>query len=497
MIVVLDRFIPEGADQPVTGAEPALTTHSQPEFTKTTLPTNDGRQSVAVIPFINMSDDKQNEYFSDGISEELLNVLVRIKSLRVPSRTSSFTFKNSDKNLSEIGRELGVDHVLEGSVRKAGNRIRVTAQLIDVRTDTHIWSETYTRELDDIFAVQDEIAQSIVDSLKLTLTVEDNQSLNTHSTNDVEAYNKYLLARHLWNQRTPQSLLAAARSLNEAVAMDPDYDQAWSALADVYVLIPEYGAGTIEKYIPLAREAVARALEINPQSARAFATSGYYKAVFDYDWEGANEDFERAILLEPGYASAHQWYGEILNMQGRLEEALWQLQLARNADPLSVVVRHVPGYFLLWAYRFEEAEVHYRDTLELSQPFRWTFHNLDMLNTLRGDYDEARRRARQLAEMEGFDPAADLARIDAIENPALKENALALLEQRQDLGDGVFGKAMQYALLEEYELALDNLELGFAKGDPYAVQMGYIKIYAPLRENPRFQAMLKEMNLLK
>ncbi len=498
-VVVIDRLIPETGEQ--TGSMPVeqsseiqvATTQEGPTDTKVT----DNRQSVAVIPFINMSDDESNEYFSDGISEELLNVLVKIQSLRVPSRTSSFTFKGSDKNLVEIGRELGVEHILEGSVRKAGNRIRVTAQLIEVKTDTHLWSETYTRELDDIFAVQDEIAQAIVEALQLTLTVADNKNLNEHSTTNVDAYNKYLLGRHLWNQRTPESLLAAAKSLGEAVEIDPGYDQAWAALADTYVLMPEYMGVSIDKYIPLAREAFRQALAINPGSAKALAASAHIKAVFDYNWEGAEADFKRAIELEPGYAIAHQWYGEFLCHHKRLEEALVQLQLARIADPLSVVVRHVPGYFLLWNFRLDEAEVHYMDTLALGgKPFRWTVHNLDILNTLRGDYDEARRRARQLAEMEGFDPAADLARIDAIENPALKERALNLLRQRQDLGHGAFGNALQYALLGEYELALEDLETGFAAGDPYAVQLSYMKVYDPLRDKPRFQAMLKEMNLL-
>ena len=504
-IVVIDRFIPESGEQratvveadPVTGSEPVAvqSEESEPVEISKDLASKDGRQSVAVIPFINMSDDAQNEYFSDGISEELLNVLVRIKSLRVPSRTSSFTFKGSDKKLSEIGRELGVDHILEGSVRKAGNRIRVTAQLIEVKTDTPLWSATYTRELDDIFAVQDEIAQAIVDSLQLILTAADNRSMRTHSTTNVEAYNKYLLGRHLWNQRTPQSLLAAAKVLREAVEIDPQYDQAWAALADTYEVIPEYMAGSTEEFVPLAREAIRRALEINPISARALTTLAVMKANHEYDWEGANAAFERAILLDPNYATAHQWYGLILNNQGRLEESLVQHALARKADPLSVAVRHAPAYTLLWAGRLDEAEAHYMDELELGQPLRWTMHNLDMLYTFKGDYEEARKYARQLAAYEGFDPAADLARIDAIENPLLKERALLLLQQRQDITDAVFGKALQYALLEEYELALDSLEAAFTAGARYMTDINYMRIYDPIRDDPRFQAMLKEMNL--
>jgi TolB-like protein len=242
-----------------------------------------------------MSDDEANEYFSDGISEELLNVLAHIKSLRVPSRTSSFTFKNSDKKLSEIGRELGVDHILEGSVRRADDRIRVTAQLIDVKTDTHLWSETYTRQLDDIFEVQDEIARAIVDALQIALSGADRQSLTTHSTSNIQAYNKYLLGRYLWNQRgghrSGESLLSAVDAFREAVVMDPEYDQAWAALADTYVVIPEYSVGTVEEFIPLAREATNKALSINPDSAKALTVSGYINAVYDFDWTAANSNF--------------------------------------------------------------------------------------------------------------------------------------------------------------------------------------------------------------
>jgi len=487
--VVIDRFIPEAVDRPA-----ALVTET--EKADRPIVSADNRPSVAVIPFVNMSDDEANEYFSDGISEELLNVLVRVRSLRIPSRTSSFTYKGSNKKLSVIGDELGVDHVLEGSVRKAGNRIRVTAQLIEVKTDTHVWSETYTRELDDIFAVQDEIAKAIVDALQLTLSSTDQERLGTHSTTNVQAYNEYLIGRHLWEKRSAQSLTAAIEHFKAAIAIDPQYDEAWVALAETYIVMPEYYAGSYEETTPLAREAVNNALAINPDSARALVVIASIKGYVDYDWEGSNAAYERAIELAPGYAPAHQWYGESLNIQGRIDEALYQLQLARKADPVSAVVRHVPGYVLLWALRLEEAEVHYRDVLDLGgQPFRWTLQNLDILNTLKGDYDEARRRARQLAEMEGYDPAADLARIDAVENPALKDRALVLLEQRQDMDDTVFGKALQYALLGEYESALTSLETGFAAGDAFATAMGYMRVYDPIRENPRFQAMLKEMNL--
>jgi len=447
------------------------------------------------MPFVNTSDDGTNEYFADGISEELLNALSEIRNLRVPSRTSSFTFKGSNKTVAQIGGELHVGNVLEGSVRKSGNRIRVTAQLIEVDTDTRIWSGTYTRELVDVFAVQNEIARSIVSGLRLTLSDADIRRLDAHLTDSVEAYDEYLRGRHFWPQRSGIPLKKAVEHFRRAVTLDPGFARAWAALADAYVVMPEYLPGTMDTYLPLATEAMDRALSLDPDSPYVLASAGYYKAFYKFDWDGAKRDLQRAVELAPDYATAHQWYGEVLNAQGRIDEALEQLRLARKADPLSVVIRHIPGYFLLWRDRLDEAEVYYQDALSLGIPFHWTYHNLDVLYTARGDYDNARRYTRKFAELAGHDPAADLARIDAVENPALKGRALELLEQRTDIRDGAFGKALQYALLDEYELALQSLEKGFAEGDPLASFIGFMVVYDPIRDDPRFRVLLEQVNL--
>jgi len=450
-VLLIDRYVSNEAGVPEHTVIPDQSVQIPPEqASSTTAPApavSYGKTSVAVLPFINMSDDAQNEYFSDGISEELLNVLVRIKDLRVPSRTSSFTFKGSEENVVEIGRKLQVDHVLEGSVRKAGKRIRVTAQLIEVNTDTHLWSNTYTRELDDIFAVQDEIAQAIVEALKLTLSVGEKQRIEVHSTSNVEAYNDYLQGQYLWNQRSVGSLISALDSFQRAVELDPEFGQAWAALADTYLVLPEYKFGSAEEYIPESRKALQRALVLNPDSARALAVSGMIKAQYDFDWAGAVSDFEKALRLDPSHATARQWYGDVLMPLGRTAEALEQLRLAAIADPLSIAIRHTPGYFYLWTGQLDKAEAVYMSVLDINPTWRWTMQNLDMLYTMRGEYDQARKWAARLAELEGFDPAPDLARIDAVENPALKSRALELLQQRQDIVDGVWGKAMQYALM--------------------------------------------------
>ena len=486
-IVIVDRLIPETA-----GPAPPPEKVVPDNFTAAI---EDDRPSIAVVPFVNTSDDDANEYFADGISEELLNALSSIRDLRVPSRTSSFTFKNSNRTVAEIGSALHVDNVLEGSVRKAGDRIRVTVQLIEVDTDTHLWSETYTRELDDIFAVQDEITSSIVAALRLTLGGSGDAQRGRISTESAQAYDEYLRGRYYWPKRGAEPLQRAIEHYKAALAIDPEFDQAWAALAEAYVVLPEYLPGTTDVYLPMAREAMEMALTLNPDSAYALAASGYFRAHYFYDWEGANADLERALALAPNYATAHQFYGEVLNIQGRVDEAMEQLRLARAADPLSVVIRHIPGYFMLWRGRYDEALVHYDDALALDVPFRWTYHNLDILHTLRGDYDEARYYTRKFAELVGHDPAADLARIDAVENPALKERALELLRERTDIADGAFGKALHYMLLDEHELAMESLEAGFRAGDPLSSYMNFMSTYDPLRNDPRFQAILREMDL--
>ncbi|HEY5775424.1 MAG TPA: tetratricopeptide repeat protein [Xanthomonadales bacterium] len=503
-----DKFLASPTDSPPQSSPAPAETLASENQPATTQPTaavnvpapaseslNPDEKSVAVLPFVNMSDDAQNEYFSDGISEELLNVLVRVKGLRVPSRTSSFTFKGSDKKLAVIGRELQVDHILEGSVRKSGDRIRVTAQLIEVNTDTHLWSETYTRQLDDIFAVQDEIAQAIVSALKVTLTGDDQASIQSHETTSVEAYNKYLLGRHLWIQRSPEAILAATKPLNEAVSIDANFGQAWAALADAYVLIPEYGAGSVDQYIPLAHKAIARALLINPESAQALTTSAYVKFNYDYDLKGAHADVEKAIQIDPGYATAHQWYAELLAAEGQFDAALDQLRQARIADPLAPIIPHVMGWILMFSDRTDEAYAYFEQALEMNPHFSSTIGSLVTLNMRTGRYDEARARARELATIMEYDPTTDLAIIDALENPELTGNALKLMEQDPVYPDGAQGKAAYLMMLNKPELALDNLEKGFAESQGFMVHMNRMDIYDPLRENPRFQALLKKMNM--
>jgi TolB-like protein len=504
LFLLVDKFIaPEplvrtaGVEQSAAGTateDPAALRAVPPAEPEQASAEQAGR-SVAVLPFVNMSGDQEQEYFSDGISEELLNVLVRIEGLRVPSRTSSFTFKGSNKKVTEIGRELNVDHVLEGSVRKSGNRIRVTAQLIDVNTDTHLWSDTYTRELDDIFAVQDEISQAIVTALKVTLSGKDQQTISSHSTTNVNAYNQYLLGRYSWNRRGKTSLLAAITPLSEAVEIDPEYDQAWAALADTYVLLPEYEGGSIDEFVPKALDAAEKALSINPDSARALTARAYARFMYEYDFDGARQDFERAIELEPGYATAYQWYGEMLAVLRLTDAAVAQLDIAAALDPKSMIIAHVKGWILLGAGRLDEAAEQYEIALPMGPEAGPILSNLENLYLQTGDYEQAKRFATRAATVVGYDPAPSIATADALQNPEFLPRAIELLLAWDRQKDGALWKSLYLLLLGEQELALDSLERGFEAGDPYAVHMNRIVLYDVLRDDPRFQAMLAEMNL--
>jgi TolB-like protein len=493
-LLLLERFTNMGSDEASPSPQPAAAESSGPALQESQPSAPGGDKSVAVLPFVNMSEDEQNEYFSDGISEELLNVLVRIEGLRVPSRTSSFTFKDSTLKVSQIGRELGVDNVLEGSVRKAGNRIRVTAQLIDVDTDTHLWSETYTRELDDIFAVQDEIAHAIVSALKVTLSGQEEQVLEQRPTDNIEAYNQYLYGRHWWNQRIPGRMAEAIEPLRKAVELDPRFVQAWAALADVYLLLPEYGEGSVAENIPQALEASQKALSLDPNSANATTTYAYIKAMHYYQWEEAEAEFKRAIELSPNYRTAHQWYAEMLAVLRRTDEAMAQLAIAAEVDPLAAIIPHIEGWVLLHAGRPQEAKQSYLNALRLDPGFPYAIGNLGWTHLHLGEFEEARARYREVAELLDEDPGKDLLLVDAMENPAFRDEAIRKLGE-VPIPSQPFDVPVAFMLLGEPELALERLEQNFEAGGPYAPHINRIVLFDPLRDDPRFQAMLAKMNL--
>ncbi|HWS66315.1 MAG TPA: TIR domain-containing protein, partial [Steroidobacteraceae bacterium] len=299
-------------------------------------------QSIAVLPFVDMSQNKDQEYFSDGLTEELIGLLTRVPELRVPARTSCFYFKSKQATISDIARALNVAHVLEGSVRKAGNTIRIAVQLIRADTGYHLWSQTYDRTLDDIFKVQDEIAGSVVRSLCDALL---SATLPTRSASlNSEAYQLYLRGHFHWNRRSPEEFRKAIAFFQQAIAVDPGYALAFTGLANCYSLLPIYDRlSQATQTMPQARTAILRALAIDDDLAEAHASLGLILALFDFEWVAAERQYQRAIELSPNSPVPHQWYGELLVNTGRLDAGLAEGRRAVDLDPLSQVANLALG----------------------------------------------------------------------------------------------------------------------------------------------------------
>jgi TolB-like protein/Flp pilus assembly protein TadD len=324
-----------------------------------------GEKSIAVLPFVNMSDDTNNEYFSDGISEELLNLLAKIPELRVTSRSSAFAFKGEKIDVPEVAKKLNVAHILEGSVRKAGNQVRITAQLIEARSDTHLWSETYDRTLNNIFAIQDEIASAVVKQLRVVLLGE----VPLVQETDPEAYALYLQGRHLRGQNTAGSLEQAQELLQQALVIDPDYAPAWVALGSVYTRQTNRGRRSSEEGFTLVREALNKALAIDPGYAPAYASLGWFAMTIDNDLFAAAQYLERALQLEPTNPSIIRKAAHLSASLGRLDEAITLDEFVTARDPVSAAAHSNLGLYYIFARRWDEAIDSYNTSLTLSPGF--------------------------------------------------------------------------------------------------------------------------------
>jgi adenylate cyclase len=310
-------------------------------------------RSIAVLPFVNMSEDKSNEYFSDGISEEILNVLARVADLRVAARTSSFSFRAQEKEVPLIGRELNVRMVLEGSVRKQGDRVRVTAQLIDASNGYHVWSQTYDRDLKDIFAIQDEIAGAIASELRLKLDAP-HAGAAVADTGDLVAYQLYLKAMGLWTARGEQNLLQAEALFKAALKRDPNYAKAWAGLALTYAILPEWSSRPLAETRPAGRDAAEHALALDRDLPEPYTVLGYLAAT-EFRFATARAMFQRSIALAPSYATGHQWSGETLLWEGDLEAGIVMVRKAVVLDPKSSIVNSVLASILLSTGHDDEA----------------------------------------------------------------------------------------------------------------------------------------------
>ncbi len=446
------------------------------------------RKSIAVLPFVNMSDDPGNEYFSDGISEEILNLLVKIPELRVTSRSSAFSFKGQNVDVPTMAMKLKVAHVLEGSVRKSGDQLRITAQLIEVVTDTHLWSETYDRELKNIFAIQDEIAAAVVDALQITLLGKESKATET----DPEAYALYLQGQHFIRQGTADGSQRAETLLKEALAIDPDFAPAWTALSNVY-----YGQGGIFVLRPigesaeLAREASKQALALDPQSGRAYGALATVEMYYDFDYATASQHLQRALALNPGDAGIMNISATLEVTLGHLDEAIELLRRAIVLDPLTGHTRL--GVTLYLADRLDEAADAFQKAMSLNPDAIRNPYLLGYVLLARGDATAALASIKQEPD-DGYRLAGLAIVQHALGDTAAANAALEELIERF-AADSAYQVAAAYAYRGETDLAFDWLEQAYDNRDAGISTLPTDPLFANVHDDPRWEAFLDRLGL--
>ncbi|MEP6509388.1 MAG: protein kinase, partial [Gemmatimonadales bacterium] len=416
------------------------------------------RLSIAVLPISSRSPDVEAEYFSDGMTDELMNALAKVEGLRVVSRTSTFAFKSGDIPIQEIGARLGVGFVLEASVRRAGARLRVTARLVGVDDDSTLWSETFERQMEDVFAVQDEITHSIVKTITESLQLGHLRGATpVQQTRNLEAYDLYLLGRHHWYKRTEVSMRRALELFQEAAAADPSYAPAYSGIADASALLASWQFATSAEQYPMAEKAARRAIELDPSLADAHASLGFVKLNWEWDWQGALDEFRKAIALNPSHEAAHRWLSAFLAGIGRDDEALPIALRAIELDPISVLPRMNLGILHFFAWRHEEAVTEFRRVLEKDPGFVRAYAFLSSSLSFSNRHEEAIDIARAGVDLSNQHPMLLFALGVCLARGRPVAEARKVLEPIIPDVPPMY-QAVSYAALGEESMAIETLE---------------------------------------
>ena len=476
------------------GRYTALRTSSSPESAKAAAPSS---KSLAVLPFANLSHDPDNAYFAAGIQDEIITRLAKIGELKVVSCLSTQRFKSSPDDLPAIAKELGVANVLQGSVQRSPDAVRVNVQLVGAETDTHLWADTFDRKLTDVFQIESDIAKTIAEKLQAKLTGSEERAISMQPTADVEAHQLYLKGRYLWNRRTAENLEKALNYFQQAADKDPNYALAYSGIADTCALFSVYGAGAPQEYLPRAKAAAEKAVELDDSLAEAHASLGLVYHSYFRSAESARE-FDRSIQLDPNYATAHHWYGRLtLVMQGKLDHALVEVKRAYELDPVSPIIHTDVGAVYLMARRYDEAIEQLRGTVQMDPEFYWAHRFLGMALDLKGDTTGALAEFTKAFQLN--DDPAGLGFIGhAQARMGHEKEARARLDQMNDAAKRRYVAPYAFALIHlalgDKDQALDWLEkaaqergltyFNFIKVDPFL---------DPLRGDPRFEAVMQKV----
>jgi len=456
-------------------------------------------RSLAVLPFESLSNDASQDYFADGMTDELIADLGQISALRVISRTSVMSYKHARKPLPQIARELNVDAVVEGTVLRSGNEVRITAQLIEASADKHLWSQSYEGELRNTLALQNDVARAIANQVRINLNPQEKAALKKVRVVNPEAFESYLKGRYFWNKRTAEGLNVALAYFNQASEEDPTFAQAYSGLADTYALLGDwqYAVMTPKDALPKAKAAAIRALELDSALGEAHNSLAFCLDGFDWDFEGAGKEFRRAIELNPSYATAHHWYAWHLSLLGRYDEAIAEMRKAENLDPLSLIINADLAELLVLAHSYDESILQSRKTIEMDANFALAHNQLGQAYLQEQMYGPAIAELKKSIQLSGGSPTciANLARAYAASGRRSEaEKLLSDLKKRSDPNASLASEiAMIYAALGNRDEAINWQEKGYNERFNPGVLLR--PGFDSLRSDPRFEELARRIGL--
>ena len=456
--------------------------------------------SIAVLPFANLSGAPENEYFCDGLAEELLNALTKIRNLRVVARTSAFSFKHQQLDVREIARRLNATTILEGSVQRTGNQLRILTQLINATDGYHLWSERFDRQMGSIFAIQDEITGAIIDNLKVRLLPDEKAAVVKRYTDSVEAFHLYLKGRHFWNRRfAPGALEKALEYFQQAIGVDPQYGLAYSGVADCYNLQGLFLFRVPHKAFPSAASAAEKALEIDDTLAEAHASLAYTKLIYAWDWPGAEREFKEALKLNPAYAYSHLWYAQYLCAMSRFDEAIAEAKRAQESDPISLGINANVGLVLYWAREYEQAVEQLEMTLELDPNFGLAYVYLAFVLIQQSRYDQAIAAIQKSMEHTGYMPFAisKLGLAYGLRGDRAKARKVLREAEAQfhELGFPSTVLAEIHAGLGDRNKFFECLYRAYEERSPVLPWLKIYPEYDRMRSDPRYDELLRRLDL--